>query len=77
MEEATDLTSAEKSSDIMSQGMGPKPMLNADTKTDKEITGMMLSLAASSVLPSLSAMKKYIPETDQHGESDYNSVFST
>ena len=38
-EDATPFTSGENNSDIMSQGMGPKPMLNPSTKIDKEITG--------------------------------------
>ena len=58
MEEATDLTSGEKSSDIISQGMGPNPMENTDTNTDREVTGSQLILAAAALLSRLSLMKK-------------------
>ena len=53
IEEAKDLTSDEKSSDIMSQGMGPNPILNTDTNTDREITGSMSIFSAKSGLSSL------------------------
>ena len=58
MEEATDLTSGEKSSDIISQGIGPNPMENTDTNTDSDVTGSQLILAASVLLSRFSLMKK-------------------
>ena len=38
-EDAKDLISGEKSSDIINQGIGPKPSENADTKTERDVTG--------------------------------------
>ena len=58
MEEATDLTSGEKSSDIINQGMGPNPMENTDTNTDRDVTGSQLILAARVFSPRFSLMKK-------------------
>ena len=58
MEEATDLTSGENSSDIINQGIGPNPMENTDTKTDRDVTGSQLILAAAVLLSKLSLMKK-------------------
>ena len=43
-----DFTSGEKSSDIMSQGMGPNPMENMATKTESETTGRIAMLWATS-----------------------------
>ena len=58
MEEATDLTSGEKSSDIINQGIGPNPMENTDTNTDRDVTGSQLILAARVFSPRLSLIKK-------------------
>ena len=60
-EEACPLISGEKSSDIISQGIGPKPMEKANMKRDMETTGKAPSFSASSELFSFCDMKKKAP----------------
>ena len=57
-EEAMDFTSGENSSDIISQGIGPKPIEKTDTNTDKDVTGSQEIFAPKVLLSRLSSMKK-------------------
>ena len=59
-EDAEDLTPGGNSSDIISQGIGPNPKENANTKIERDNNGIKSILSPSSS-PRLSAIKKNPP----------------